>query len=176
MPKRKLSLVQFTSQVPTGLVNYLVGCSEAGLNRFELNRLGHAANSRTEFRVILEDWVQALAEARFASWRREYIPRRREPVRAPTAHTELPKLPEPSTGNAGIMEPWFGTRKQASEIRAAQAMADRRKWSAYFYQFGCLVCKRTTVPHFSNGMCDACHERTCARLRAIVTELRQPFT
>ena len=162
--------VQSTPEAPLGLLDYLAECSETLLDSFELNRLGRAANSGTKLRAILEDLVQAHAEARFASWRRQYIQGHGDGVPAPTVRAEVPEI---SIGNADIMQPWFGTRKQSGAIRRAQSRADRQKWSAYFYMFGCLVCGSTTVPHFSNGMCDVCHQRTANRLTAIVREPRR---
>lgn len=159
---------QSTAEAPTGLLDYLAECSETGLDSFQLNRLGRAASFRTEFRAILENWIQVHAEARFASWCRQYVQRRGEPVPASTARAELPEIP-----GTGIMEPWFRTRKQAGAIRRAQSTADRNKWSAFFFLYGCVICGSTTVAYFSNGMCETCHQRTCNRLAGIVREPRR---
>lgn len=44
---------------------------------------------------------------------------------------------------------------------------DRRKWSLYFEQWGCLRCNRKTVPHASGGQCPTCNGLIANRLGAI---------
>ena len=72
--------------------HYLHEASERSLQSFELSRLNHAANLRKEIAVLLEQWIEELAEAMVARWVREdrrKSPPCGEPVNTP-AQAELP--------------------------------------------------------------------------------------
>jgi len=57
-------------------LDYLASCSEMSLESVELSRLNSAANLRKEFHEILEEWIDAEADARLArtllEWRRAH--------------------------------------------------------------------------------------------------------
>ena len=61
--------------------------------------------------------------------------------------------------DAFIWEPWFRTRQVANEIRRLQTVSEKRKWTRFYEDEGCLACGTTAVPHASNGFCHACHAR-----------------
>ena len=49
-------------------VEYLAGASKISLESFELNRLNQIANLRKELREVMEEWIEAEVEVRFARW------------------------------------------------------------------------------------------------------------
>ena len=49
-------------------LDYLLTCSEAGLESFEMSRLNRIANLRRELRDVLEEWMEAEVNARVARW------------------------------------------------------------------------------------------------------------
>ena len=59
---------------PRPPLEYLATCSTASLESIELARLGRAANLRKELYAVIEQWIEAEAEARTArailEWRR----------------------------------------------------------------------------------------------------------
>ena len=78
------------------------------------------------------------------------------------------KIAEMMGGDAGVFEPFFQPKKIADEIRKLQTVPQQRKWHDYYLEWGCLVCQKKNWPHTSNGMCQACHSRTLARLKTIL--------
>jgi hypothetical protein len=55
------------SRVPPPL-DYLQAASRASLQSFELTRLNHAANLRTEIAALIDQWIQETSEAMLARW------------------------------------------------------------------------------------------------------------
>ena len=49
-------------------LDYLLTCSEAGLESFEMSRLNRIANLRRELRDVLDEWMEAEVNARVARW------------------------------------------------------------------------------------------------------------
>lgn len=49
-------------------LEYLITSSDASLDSFQLSRLNHASNLRKHIRQVIEQVIQAEAEARFAAW------------------------------------------------------------------------------------------------------------
>ena len=49
-------------------LDYLLACSEAGLESFEMSRLNRIANLRRELRDVLDEWMEAEVNARIARW------------------------------------------------------------------------------------------------------------
>lgn len=49
-------------------LDYLLTCSEAGLESFEMSRLNRIANLRRELRDVLDEWMEAEVSARVARW------------------------------------------------------------------------------------------------------------
>ena len=49
-------------------VEYLAGASTISLESYELARLNQIANLRKELREVMEEWIEAEVEARFARW------------------------------------------------------------------------------------------------------------
>jgi hypothetical protein len=47
-------------------LEYLIACSEAGLESFELSRMNQAANLRKQLRQIVEQWIESEVNARVA--------------------------------------------------------------------------------------------------------------
>lgn len=69
-----------------------------------------------------------------------------------------------------ILRPFFDTHNLSAELRRMQKMPARRKWSVYFEQWGCLICKTKKSTHSGCGMCSTCYVRVAERLRTIVGE------
>lgn len=65
-------------------------------------------------------------------------------------------------------QPWFQSREVAHKIKRRQTVAEQRKWSCFFEDWGCLVCQTKTKPHCSNGMCQTCYSRVKQRLAASI--------
>lgn len=87
------------------------------------------------------------------------MPRKKpEPVRA--------ELLPPAT--QADLEPWFQSREVTLEIKRRQTVTEQRKWSSYYFDWGCLVCGTQDRPHHSNGMCQPCYSRVRARLAASI--------
>jgi hypothetical protein len=75
-------------------LDYLATCSNASLEAFELSRLNRAANFRKEVRDILDDWVEAEGEARFARWLLESRRAQETEMHVSAKQPELPQLPD----------------------------------------------------------------------------------
>ena len=48
--------------------DYLLTCSQAGLESFELSRLNRISNVRKQLHELLEEWIEAEVDARLARW------------------------------------------------------------------------------------------------------------
>lgn len=49
-------------------LDYLLTCSEPGLESYEMSRLNRIANLRRELRDVLDEWMEAEVNARVARW------------------------------------------------------------------------------------------------------------
>lgn len=74
----------------------------------------------------------------------------------------LPPAPEAD------LEPWFQSREVTLEIKRRQTVTEQRKWSSYYFDWGCLVCGTKEKPHFALGFCQGCYARTKQRLAASI--------
>jgi hypothetical protein len=69
-----------------------------------------------------------------------------------------------SNRSDGIFEPFCQPQAIATQIRKLQTVAQQRKWTYYFEDWGCLYCHRTDRMHGSLGMCSSCHHKVAERL------------
>lgn len=51
---------------PEKLMDYLLDCSDTSLDHYMLSRLERAVNLRKELHQVVDEWVEALANARSA--------------------------------------------------------------------------------------------------------------
>jgi hypothetical protein len=70
-----------------------------------------------------------------------------------------------------LFQPYFQSKRVATEIRRNQTVTDHERWTAYYRKWGCDVCGQKKHGHFSLGRCANCHHRTFKRLRAIMREM-----
>ena len=84
--------------------------------------------------------------------------------------------------SSAVLQPFFQPREISREIRARQTVQEQNKWSYYWEEFSCLICRTKEHPYESLGMCRSCHMRTEQRLRRLIadhtppTEQQQAFT
>jgi hypothetical protein len=109
-------------------LEYLITCSEPGLESFELSRMNQAANLRKQLRQIVERWIESEVDARVArcmlEFRRGPFTDRREPmaeVPNPVLFEQLtiPFLP-PGPDSAGVSE-----RQECETFRDVEKVAAR---------------------------------------------------
>ena len=67
MPAKKDKQLKLNFQESAILLHSVLGLAD-----IELNRLSRAANLRKEISELVQQWVDAIAEARFARWVAEY--------------------------------------------------------------------------------------------------------
>ena len=78
------------------------------------------------------------------------------------------KVAEAMATEAGaLFEPFFQPMRVVTEFRKYQTVVERRKWSYYFAEWGCLVCGGKGLSHSTLGMCKSCFSLT--RYRMIAT-------
>ena len=77
-------------------LHYLLHCSSASLEAFELGRLNRIANLGKELDDLVEEWIEAEVEARLSRW---ILDMRRDPssMRSRTLDSRQPVLPFPDT-------------------------------------------------------------------------------
>lgn len=77
-------------------LHYLLHCSSASLEAFELARLNRIANLRKEFDDLVGEWIEAEVEARLSRW---ILDMRREPISTHSRplDSHQPVLPFPDT-------------------------------------------------------------------------------
>lgn len=86
------------------------------------------------------------------------------------------RVAEALSRNEGFaLEPHFSTKRVSDEIRRYQTVPERRKWTAYFERWGCIVCRRRKVIHEGRGYCGRCRIRIYQRLLAIERELSKEY-
>ncbi len=95
-------------------LDYLLTCSEAGLESFEVSRLNRIANLRRELRDVLDEWMDAEVSARVARWLLEC-------KRAESCAADGPALPPPvslllGTHAASFLPPLPGVDDWRSEL------------------------------------------------------------
>lgn len=111
-------------------LEYLVTCSEAGLESFELSRMNQAANLRKQFRQVVEQWIESEVNARVArcmlECRRGQPADRRElmaEVPSPTLFEQLtiPFLPPPGDSACATEQQECATAPDVEEVAARPA-------------------------------------------------------
>jgi hypothetical protein len=80
------------------------------------------------------------------------------------------RVAEAQASQGAILEPWFQSKAVGAEIRRHQSIFQQRKWSLYFSKWGCLICRRKTIPHQSRGLCGTCLNRLIQRLTILERE------
>ncbi|HEV3482289.1 MAG TPA: hypothetical protein VGR97_08170 [Candidatus Acidoferrales bacterium] len=71
------------------------------------------------------------------------------------------------------LQPFFGSKEIAYEIKRRQTTHEQNKFSYYFEDWGCMICGTHKSRHYGNGMCAACHSRIKERLARSLRK-RQP--
>jgi hypothetical protein len=66
-----------------------------------------------------------------------------------------------------LFQPYFQSKRVASEIRRNQTVTEQNRWSAYFDKWGCDVCGTKKRQHNAIGRCEECYRRTAQRLAAL---------
>lgn len=74
---------------------------------------------------------------------------------------------------SAVFEPFFRDKRAASAIRKLQDVHWQRKFSYYYEDWGCMICRDTSAPHTSLGMCAKCLSREKARIATSVRR-REP--
>jgi hypothetical protein len=64
------------------------------------------------------------------------------------------------------LQPFFGSKEVAYEIKRRQTIQEQNKWSYYYKDYGCMLCGTRKVRHYGCGMCQSCHHRVRDRLAA----------
>jgi hypothetical protein len=83
------------------------------------------------------------------------------------------KVAEATGGPGAIFQPFFHTKRLATEIQRQQSVPEQNKFTYYYERWGCLAgCGRTKEEalHASLGMCGKCFQRIAQRLKALVRE------
>jgi hypothetical protein len=71
-----------------------------------------------------------------------------------------------------LFEPHFRPKAISDALLRVMTAQEKRKWTIYFEQWGCLACGHTQKRiHAGNGFCTKCHCNVAARLRTIVRNL-----
>jgi hypothetical protein len=111
-------------------LEYLITCSEAGLESFELSRMNQAANLRKQLRQVVEQWIESEVNARVArcmlDCRRGQLANRREfmaEVPGPTVFEQLtiPFLPPAGDSACATEQQECATVAGAEEVAARPA-------------------------------------------------------
>ena len=71
------------------------------------------------------------------------------------------------------LQPFFGSREIAYEIKRRQNVHEQNKFTYYFEDWGCMVCGTSKAHHSCCGMCSACYWRIKDRLKVSLRK-RQP--
>jgi len=77
------------------------------------------------------------------------------------------------SGSDAELQPFFGSREVAWEIKRRQAVHEQNKFTYFYQDWGCMVCGTKKVAHSSLGMCHTCYVRVKHRLAASLRK-RQP--
>jgi hypothetical protein len=120
-------------------LEYLITCSEPGLESFELSRMNHAANFRKQLRQIVEQWIESEVDARVArcmlECRRGPFTDRREPmaeVPSPLVFEQLtiPFLPPGPDPARAVCHQECATVPDVEEVSARRApVIERGTWA-----------------------------------------------
>jgi len=69
-----------------------------------------------------------------------------------------------SHGSEATFQPWFQPNAVTQEIKRRQTVTEQRKWSYYFQDYGCIVCRTKKAQYGSLGFCSTCLARVRHRL------------
>jgi hypothetical protein len=81
-----------------------------------------------------------------------------------------------SKGRDALFQPYFQSKRVATEIRKIQTVSDRGKWSRYFEKWGCDVCGTKKRGHRGLGRCAPCYLRTLQRLEHLARDAGEKDT
>jgi hypothetical protein len=156
-----------------GLLQYLTEISEAGQSQVELNAMGEAADARRTLVEAMDQWVDALANAKAAEAIRKFLMRQAKgrvifPGERRARRGSSRREAEP-LGDEYALEPFFSSQPEARAVLAALPMNQRRKWAKYFDAYGCLLCGDRTQLHSGNGMCGRCRNRILERMKRLAS-------
>lgn len=77
------------------------------------------------------------------------------------------------SGRGAELQPFFGSKEVAYEIKRRQTVHEQNKFTYYFEDWGCMVCGYHKTRHAGCGMCLVCYSRIKERLKASLRK-RQP--
>src|SRR5579863_3009500 len=72
--------------------------------------------------------------------------------------------------HGAVFEPFFQPQDISAAFRKQQTVPQQRKFSEYYFRWGCLHCHSKERSHASCGMCATCYKRIASRLLAIIRE------
>ena len=107
----------------------------------------------------------------------EVLPPEVQPVALSLAEAKIQALVQREVAEALVQregmqfEPWFRSRRVAEEIRRLQTVPERRVSAACYERWGCMICRTTSRPHTSHGMCGRCNALHGGRRKEIKREL-----
>jgi 7-cyano-7-deazaguanine synthase in queuosine biosynthesis len=102
----------------------------------------------------------------------EIVPFSRQEINAQT-HLDLKSMiaqmveegvREAMSGKGAELQPFFGSKEIAYEIKRRQTVHEQNKFSYYFEDWGCLICGTRKARHDGCGMCGSCYARVKGRL------------
>jgi len=80
---------------------------------------------------------------------------------------------EAMSGKGAELQPFFGSKEIAYEIKRRQTVNEQNKFTYFFEDWGCMVCGSRKRRHGGCGMCQFCYGRVKQRLVASLRK-RQP--
>jgi hypothetical protein len=110
----------------------------------------------------------------------EIVPLSRQEIDAQT-HLDLKSMiaqmveegvREAMSGKGAELQPFFGSKEVAYEIKRRQTVHEQSKWAYYYEDWGCMICRSRKPRHYGCGMCPPCYRRVSERLRASLRKRR----
>ena len=81
---------------------------------------------------------------------------------------------EALSGKGAELQPFFGSKEVAYEIKRRQTVHEQNKFSYYFEDRGCMICHTRKARHYGCGMCYACYSREKSRLARSLRKHQPP--
>lgn len=81
---------------------------------------------------------------------------------------------EALSGKGTELQPFFGSKEVAYEIKRRQTVHEQNKFSYFFEDWGCMICGTRKARHYGCGMCQPCYLRTKERLKASLRKHQPP--
>jgi len=78
------------------------------------------------------------------------------------------------SGKGAELQPFFGSKEIAYEIKRRQTVHEQNKFTYYFEDWGCMVCGTSKTRHLGCGMCSACYARIKDRLKVSLRKRQLP--